>query len=109
MKELLNNLKLTINELSKKNPEGLKKFNEFMECVLKNGSLDTKTKELIAIGIAVALRCPYCIGGHTEKALKAGATEDEIYEAGMVAVLMAGGPALTYITELKKAIELFKK
>lgn len=108
MEELLKDFKNAMTYFSSKNPEEFKKFNEFVSSVTKDGKLDLKTKELIALGIAIAIRCSYCIGIHTEKALKAGATEEEIMEAATVSVLMGGGPALTYITELKKAIDLFK-
>jgi len=108
MKEHLENYKRTMAYVAKTNPEEFKKFNEFVASVLKDGKLGIKTKELICVGIAVAIRCEYCIGIHTEKAFKAGATEEEIMEAGMVAVLMGGGPALTYLTELKKAIDYCK-
>ncbi|MCM8806333.1 MAG: carboxymuconolactone decarboxylase family protein, partial [Candidatus Omnitrophica bacterium] len=65
--------------------------------------------ELIAVGIAVTIRCSYCIGIHVEKAFKAGATEEEILEAGMVSVLMGGGPAYTYLTDLVEAIKMVKE
>lgn len=108
MKELMNDFKNAMGYMSKTNPEEFRKFNEFISAVLKDGRLDLKTKELICIGIAVASKCSYCIGIHTEKAFKAGASEEEIMEAGTVAVLMGGGPALTYIAELKKAIDYCK-
>jgi len=108
MKEHLENFKSAMGYVAKTNPEEFKKFNEFAASVKKDGKLDLKTKELICVGIAVAIRCVYCIGIHTEKAFKAGATEEEIMEAGMVAVLMGGGPAFTYLTELKKAIDYCK-
>jgi AhpD family alkylhydroperoxidase len=109
MKELMDKYKKAMAEVSNFNPEEFKKFVDFVNTVLKDGKLDLKTKELIAVGIAVALRCAYCIGIHTEKAFKAGATEDEIMEAGMVAVLMGGGPALTYLTDLREAIKAVKE
>lgn len=109
MKEKMEKFKKAIGEVSMKKPEEMKKFGEFVAGVLKDGKLDLKTKELIAAGIAVAVRCPYCIGIHVEKAFKAGATEDEIIEAGMVAVLMGGGPSYTYLTDLVEAIKMVKE
>jgi len=108
MKELMDRFRKSITEVSVKKSEETKKFAEFMSSVLKDGVLDLKTKELICVGIAVAVRCSYCIGIHVEKAFKAGATEDEILEAGMVAVLMGGGPAYTYLTDLVEAIKMIK-
>lgn len=70
-----------------------------------NGALSTKEKELIALGIAVAVRCSYCILTHVNAALQAGATREEIMETLGVAILMGGGPAVTYATEAIKALE----
>ena len=108
MKEKLADFEAGMMELSKRNPEEFKKFNEFLGSVLKNGKLDLKTKELIALGIAIAIKCSYCIGIHTKHCYKAGATTDEIMEAATVAILMGGGPAAAYVAELKKAIDIFK-
>lgn len=84
-------------------------FGNFMNQVLCDGVLDTRTKELIALGMAITARCSYCIGIHVEKALKAGVTHAEIIEVCKVAILMGGGPAMTYIAEVKKALDLFEK
>ncbi|MCS7181288.1 MAG: carboxymuconolactone decarboxylase family protein [bacterium] len=109
MKETMERFKKAITEVSMKKSDEMKKFSEFVNTVLKDGILDLKTKELIAVGIAVVLRCSYCIGIHVDKAFKAGATEDEILEAGMVSVLMGGGPAYTYLTDLVEAIKMVKE
>lgn len=74
-----------------------------------DGALDTKTKELISIGIACFSRCVYCIVFHTYKALEAGATHDEIMQASMVAVAFGGGPAMAYsVTVLKESLAEFE-
>ncbi|MCX8082880.1 MAG: carboxymuconolactone decarboxylase family protein [bacterium] len=109
MKERMERFKKAMVDVYAKKPEEMKKFGEFVGTVLKDGKLDVKTKELICVGIAVAVRCSYCIGIHVEKAFKAGATEDEILEAGTVAVLMGGGPAYTYLTDLVEALKMVKE
>ncbi|MEX1276125.1 MAG: carboxymuconolactone decarboxylase family protein [Bacteroidota bacterium] len=93
--------------LSESNPEEMREFREFMNSVIKPGRLDTRTKELIALGTSITARCMYCIDIHVRKALGAGATKEEILEAAMVSILMGGGPALTYVAEVKKAIDEF--
>jgi AhpD family alkylhydroperoxidase len=57
--------------------------------------------------LAVAGQCEWCIALHAKQALEAGATRDELIEAGFQAVLMHGGPALMYMTPLLEAIEEF--
>jgi AhpD family alkylhydroperoxidase len=64
--------------------------------VVKDGALSAKTKELMMVGIAVALRCEYCLWKHVPEAVKLGATREEILEAVSTAIVMAGGPAVAY-------------
>ena len=109
MKESVDKVMNMMQELSKYEPNSMRNFKLFMNEVLKEGTLDTKTKELIAIGTSITARCKYCIAIHVDKALKAGANKDEIMEAATVAILMGGGPAMTYIVEVKKALDEYLK
>jgi AhpD family alkylhydroperoxidase len=107
MQESVDSVTNMMAVLSKHQPESLRHFKAFMGQVLKEGVLDTKTKELIAVGTGITARCKYCIAIHVKKALEAGATKDEILEAATVAMMMGGGPAMTYIVEVEKALEEF--
>jgi len=107
MREAVRDVKRAMGELAKQVPEEMAGFTEFMGTVLKPGTLDLKTKELIALGMGITARCRYCIGIHTQKALAAGATPEEMWEVATVAVMMGGGPAMTYVAELQKALEEF--
>jgi AhpD family alkylhydroperoxidase len=64
--------------------------------VLKDGALSAKTKELMMVGIAVALRCEPCLWKHVPEAIRMGATREEIMEAVSTAIVMAGGPSVAY-------------
>lgn len=77
-------------------PEIMKAFLDFDGRVFAAGSLDVKTKELIAVACAHVTQCPYCIEGHTRKAKKAGAADDEIAEAIFVAAAMRAGGAMAH-------------
>lgn len=105
MKESVDQVMDMMKELSKHQPESMRDFKSFMGKVLKEGTLDTKTKELITLGTAITARCKYCIALHVKKALDAGATKEEIMETATVAILMGGGPAMTYVVEVKKALD----
>ena len=87
-------------ELAKKRrelaPEIYGAFRAFGQRVFADGALPSKTKELIAIAVAHVTQCPYCIRGHTELALKKGATEQEIMEAIWVASEMRAGAAYAH-------------
>jgi AhpD family alkylhydroperoxidase len=60
------------------------------------GALDRKTKELIALAIAVSEQCDGCIASHARGAVRTGATEAEVAEALGVAIAMTGGPGTVY-------------
>jgi len=81
-------------KLIKMDSKVYKKFLELEEATYTEGELSTKMKELIAIGISAAVNCESCIQWHTEYALKAGATEQEILEALEVAMEIGGGKAI---------------
>ena len=71
------------------------------------GALSTKSKQVIALGIVVAVRCDGCIAHHLHDAIRAGGTRQEIMETIGVAILMGGGPAMVYGCEALEALEQF--
>lgn len=79
-------------------PKPLEAFKAFSASVFADGALPGKTKQLIAVAVAHVTQCPYCIRGHTQAALKAGATEQEIMEAIWVAAEMRAGAAYAHST-----------
>lgn len=77
-------------------PEILDAFKAFSQKVFADGALPQKTKQLIAVAVAHVTQCPYCIRGHTDLALKSGATEKEIMEAIWVATEMHAGASYAH-------------
>jgi AhpD family alkylhydroperoxidase len=77
-------------------PETLKAFHAFSRQVFADGALDAKTKQLIAVAVAHVTQCPYCIRGHTEAALKAGASQVQVMEAIWVTAEMRAGGAYAH-------------
>lgn len=77
-------------------PETLKAFQAFSKQVFSAGELDAKTKQLIAVAVAHVTQCPYCIRGHVDGALKAGASDKQIMEAIWVASEMRAGGAYAH-------------
>ena len=106
-KELYDEIMGNLQKFSELTPEQMKGFHEFMVAVEKEGSLDKKTKELIAIGCALVAKCEWCVSFHVKGALDAGATNEEILEAAWVGALMGGGPSLMYAQGVLKALEDF--
>jgi AhpD family alkylhydroperoxidase len=77
-------------------PDVFRGFAELHKGAMAAGALDVKTKELIALAIAVVERCDGCIAAHAAGSARAGASRQEAAEAIGVAILMAGGPATVY-------------
>ncbi|TRD21745.1 carboxymuconolactone decarboxylase family protein [Palleronia caenipelagi] len=86
----------------------MKGFSEMAQCATASGQLDEKTKELIAMGIAIALRCDGCIGFHTKALQRLGVTRAEFEEMLGVAIYMGGGPSLMYAAQALDAWEQFE-
>lgn len=84
-------------------------FGQLHEKTIEKGALDSKTKELIALGIAVTVRCDGCIAYHVHDAMASGASEKEIAETVSVAILMGGGPSVVYGIEAMQAVEQYKE
>lgn len=85
-------------------------FMSLLGTAYSDGALDTKTKELISVGISCYNRCVYCIVYHTYQALAAGAKRDEILQAAMVSVAFGGGPSMAYsVSYLKDSLDKFEK
>lgn len=102
-----NDLTRLMGELGTKIPETMKAFNELHKASIAEGTLTTKTKELIALSIAITVRCDGCIAFHVNDALKSGASSEEILETIGVAILMGGGPAVVYGSEAMEALSQF--
>ncbi len=71
------------------------------------GALEAKTKQLIALAIAVTARCEGCVICHVHDAIRAGATREEILEAMGISILMGGGPAVVYASRALEALDQF--
>ena len=83
-------------EMTTQIPEVMNAVTKLHGEVVKDGALSAKTKELMMVGIAVSIRCEYCLWKHVPEAVKLGATRQEILEAVSTAIVMAGGPSVAY-------------
>ncbi len=77
-------------------PQQLEAFRAFSKQAFADGALDRRTKQLIAVAVAHVTQCPYCIRNHTEAALQAGASGQQIMEAVWVASEMRAGAAYAH-------------
>jgi AhpD family alkylhydroperoxidase len=90
-------------------PATMQAFSTLAQAATRNGALDKKTKELIALALGVAAHCDGCIGFHIEALVKLGARREEVDEALGMAVYMGGGPSLMYAADAIAAYEQFQQ
>jgi AhpD family alkylhydroperoxidase len=89
-------LATTIGEIGKSAPDLVKGYRALVASRASTGALDAKTRELVALAVAVTVRCDGCIATHVELARRNGATQDEITDALGVAVMVNAGATLVY-------------
>ncbi len=89
-------------KLGSKASEAWKTFVAFDKAALADGAIPKKYKELIAIAVALTTQCPYCIEIHADAARKAGASDEELAEAGFITAALRAGAAVTHATHLIK-------
>ncbi|SDM63527.1 carboxymuconolactone decarboxylase family protein [Bacillus sp. OK048] len=93
------NLKNLI-QLNKFAPEGFRSYSAFSRTAMKEGTLSGKFKEIIAVAVAHATQCPYCIDVHTKNAIKLGSTNEELGEAVLVTSALLAGGAYAHLANL---------
>ncbi len=101
------------------NPEDLKKFGNIGEFdkpladkffdyygeVFKEGALTAREKSLIALAVAHAVQCPYCIDAYTSDTLEKGVTEEQMMEAVHVAAAIRGGSSLVHGVQMMNKVK----
>ncbi len=98
-----------MRQFEKESPKAMKGFKQLHQASIKDAALTSKTKELVALGIAITVRCDGCIAFHIHDALQAGAKHDEIVETINVAILMGGGPSVVYGSQALEALKEFEE
>ena len=88
-------------EMSEGSPELWKKFSEWYGAVFAEGALTAREKSLIALGVAHAVQCPYCIDAYTTDCLEKGADLEQMTEAVHVASAIRGGASLVHGVQMK--------
>ena len=81
-------------------PDAMKAFWQFDRAVFQEGTISALNKQLMAVAVALTTQCAYCIEIHTQEARKAGATDEQLAEAALVAAAIRAGGAVTHATHL---------
>jgi AhpD family alkylhydroperoxidase len=100
-------LSLALRDLRAGAPEPMRAFSALARAALEPKALDSKTKELMALAISVAIRCDGCVAFHAEAAVKQGASRDEIMETMGMAIYMGAGPSVMYAAQAVEAFDQF--
>lgn len=93
-----------LRALNKTIPDTTRAFGALGKTVKEGGTLEFKTKEYVALGIAIATKCEACIVLHVETLVKCGATREEVADVLAMAIQMGGGPSMMYAA---KALECY--
>ena len=96
-----------IATLSKEIPETARGFGVMGSAAKTSGALDEKTKEIMALGIAIATRCDSCIGFHVKSLVRLGTTRAEFCEALEMISFMGGGPSIAFSAKALEAYDEF--
>lgn len=105
--KFLNDTVTRIGTLQKETPGMFDGFNTMSKAAKRNGALDEKTKELIALGIAISTRCDSCIGFHVKSLVRLGTSRDELCEALEMIGYMGGGPSIAFGAKALEAFDEF--
>ena len=95
-----------VGEIGKLSPDTVKGYAALSGAGAKTGHLDAKTRELIALAVAITLRCDGCIAVHSAAASKLGATREEVAEALGVGITVNAGAALVYSSRTLDAFDV---
>jgi AhpD family alkylhydroperoxidase len=101
------NVSANLAKLRADTPDTMRGFSALAMAATRDGALDKKTKELIAMALSVASRCDPCLGYHAEALVKLGASRAEFEEMLGMCIYMGGGPSLMYAANALQAFEEF--
>ncbi len=92
-------------EMGKNAPELWRKFQEWYGAVFLEGALSQREKALIALAVAHAVQCPYCIDAYTQECLEKGSNLDQMTEAVHVSAAIKGGAALVHGVQMRNVAD----
>ena len=90
------------SEIGKDAPDLAKKFFDYYGAVFAEGELSEREKALIALAVAHAIQCPYCIDAYTNACLEKGSNVGEMTEAIHVSCAIRGGASLVHGVQMRK-------
>jgi alkylhydroperoxidase/carboxymuconolactone decarboxylase family protein len=92
-------------EIGEDAPELARKFFEWYGAVFEEGALTAREKALIALAVAHAVQCPYCIDAYSSECLKHGSDGEQMTEAVHVAAAIRGGASLVHGVQMRNHLQ----
>jgi AhpD family alkylhydroperoxidase len=103
--QIANDVEAGVGLLRQGSPEAMKGFGALAIAATASGALDSRTKELMALAIGIAVHCDDCVAYHTRMAQRHGASREEVAETVALALYMGGGPAAVYGADALRAYD----
>ena len=107
--QIANDVMTGVGMLRQGAPDAMKAFAALSTAATATHAIDTKTKELMALAIGIAVHCDGCVAFHTKMAHQHGASREEVAETVALAIYMGGGPAAVYGGDAMRAYDQFSK
>lgn len=92
-------------DIGKESPKLAKKFFAWYDAVFDEGALSQREKSLIALAVAHAVQCPYCIDAYSSSCLEKGADPEQMTEAVHVAAAIRGGASLVHGVQMRNHVD----
>jgi len=92
-------------EIEKDAPQLWQKFSQWYEAVFQEGALSEREKALIALAVAHAIQCPYCIDAYSRACLEKGSNAEQMMEAVHVAGAIRGGASLVHGVQMRNVVQ----
>jgi 4-carboxymuconolactone decarboxylase len=93
------------SDIGQQAPELAQKFFDYYNAVFAEGALTEREKALIALSVAHAVQCPYCIDAYTQACLEKGSNLEEMTEAVHVATAIRGGASLVHGVQMRNVAQ----
>jgi len=106
-KQIADDVMSVVGLLREGAPDAIKAFGALSAAATATQTIDSKTKELMALAIGIAVHCDGCVAYHTKMAHQHGATREEVAETVALALYMGGGPAAVYGADALRAYDEF--
>ena len=107
--QIANDVMTGVGMLRQGSPDTMKAFAALSTAATASNAIDTKTKELMALAIGIAVHCDGCVAYHTKMAHQHGASRQEILETVALTTYMGGGPAAVYGADAVRAYDQFSQ